>query len=169
MIRCSRCGESHDIFAIEPSFARPDAYLKIPAEQREACARAGDDWCRLRDPIEDGERFFLRVTLPVEVLGEGRRIRWGVWVEVSQSVYQRSMDLWDEMNQAAEPPLPAVLANQLPDYPSTLGLPGSIRLRGPEMAPHFYLTEGVDHALAREQRSGVYPERIMEWVSRFLH
>jgi hypothetical protein len=169
MIRCSRCGEEHDIFAIEPSFARPDAYLRVPAEERGHRARTGDDWCRLRDPTGEGERFFLRVTLPVEVLGEGRRIHWGVWVEVSQSVYQRSMDLWDEAHQAAEPPLPGNLANQLPDYPPTLGLPGSIRLRGPGMAPHFYLQQDVEHALAHEQRCGVYPERIMEWVARFLH
>jgi hypothetical protein len=169
MIRCSRCGEAHDIFAIEPSFARPDAYLRIPPDQREERARAGDDWCRLRAPAEDDERFFLRVTLPVEVLGEGRRIHWGVWVEVNQSVYQRSMDLWDDTNQAAEAPLPGVLANQLPDYPSTLGLPGVIRLRGPGMAPHFYLQQDVEHALAHEQRGGVYPERIMEWVARFIH
>ena len=34
MIRCSQCGEEHDIFSIEPRYGRPDAYLQIPAEER---------------------------------------------------------------------------------------------------------------------------------------
>lgn len=169
MIRCSRCGEAHDIFSIEPRFGRPDAYLRIPLEERMHRTRCGDDWCRLRDPVGDHEQFFLRVTLPVEVLGENRQLHWGVWVEVSELVYQRVMDLWDEAGQASEPPLPGVLANELPDYPSTLGLAGSIHLRGPSTAPNFHLQSGVDHPLVQEQRSGVYPERVMEWVSRFIH
>jgi hypothetical protein len=169
VIRCSQCGEEHDIFSIEPRYARPDEYLRIPVEEREHRTRCGNDWCRLRDADGDNEQFFLRVTLPVEVLGEGRRLHWGIWVEVSQIVYQRVMDLWDEPDQASEPPLQGRLANQLPDYPSTLGLPGWIRLIGPGTAPNLHLQLELDHPLAREQRSGVYPERVMEWVGRFLH
>jgi hypothetical protein len=169
MIRCSQCGEEHDIFGIEPRYGRPDAYLRVPIDEREFRTRCGDDWCRLRDRAGNQEQFYLRVTLPVEVLGERRQLHWGVWVEVTQSVYERVMDLWDDTNQAAEPPLPGTLANELPDYPSTLGLRGSIQLSGPSTAPRFFLEKQMDHLLAREQRSGVYPERALEWVSRFVH
>ena len=93
----------------------------------------------------------------------------GVWAEVSQPVYQRVMDLWDEAGQAEEPPLAGRLANELPDYPSTLGLPGSIHLLGPSTAPEFRFPGELDHPLAREQQSGVYPERALEWVARFVH
>ena len=169
MIRCSQCGEEHDIFSIEPRFGRPEAYLRIPVGEREFRTRCGDDWCRLREPDGNRERFFLRVTLPVEVLGESRQLHWGVWVEVTELVYQRVMDLWDDTAQAAEPPLPGTLANQLPNYPSTLGLGGSIHLSRPSTAPSFWLEKELDHPLAREQRSGVYAERALEWVSRFMH
>jgi hypothetical protein len=169
MIRCSQCGEEHDIFSIEPRYGRPDAYLQIPADERDLRTRCGDDWCRLRDRSGTLEQFFLRVRMPVEVLGEGRQLHWGVWAEVTQHVYQRILDLWDETDQAAEPPLPGRLANALPNYPSTLGLEGSIHLSGPTTAPSFRLAGDLDHPFAREQRSGVYPERALEWVSRFLH
>jgi hypothetical protein len=169
MIRCSMCGQEHDIFSIEPRYARPDAYLEIPAGEREDRTRSGEDWCRLRDGLGENEQFFLRVTLAFEVLGEGRRLHWGVWAEVSDVVYARVMDLWDEENQAAEPPLPGLLANELPGYPSTLGLSGWVRLSAPRTAPQFVLKPGLQHPLAAEQRSGVHPERALEWVSRFMH
>jgi hypothetical protein len=106
MVRCSQCGEEHDIFSIQPRFGRPDGYLRIPVNEREFRTRCGDDWCRLRDPDGNEEQFFLRVTLPVEVLGENRRIHWGVWVEVSQVVYQRVMDLWESRVRPPSPRFP---------------------------------------------------------------
>jgi hypothetical protein len=169
MIRCSQCGQEHDIFSIEPRYGRPDAYLRIPAEERELRAHCGNDWCRLRDQAGHQKQWFLRATLPVEVLGENRRLHWGVWVEVSQQVYERVMELWDDPAQAEEPPLPGTLANEMPDYPSTLGLEGTIHLNGPSIAPSFWLKKELGHPLVREQWNGVYPERALEWVSRFMH
>jgi len=169
LIRCSQCGDEHDIFAIEPRYARPDAFVHIPREERDSRTHAGDDWCRLRDAAGQNQQWFLRVTLPFEVLGERRQIHWGVWVEVSEAVYARVMELWDEENQATEPPLPAAMANELPGYPSTLGLQGTVQLQGRSTAPQFFLAAELKHPLAAEQRSGVYPERALEWVSRFIH
>jgi hypothetical protein len=169
LIRCSQCGEEHDVFGIEPRYARPDAFVRIPPEERDSRTRAGDDWCRLRDASGQNHQWFLRVTLPFEVRGEGRLLNWGVWVEVSETVYARVMQLWEKENQANEPPLPAAMANELPGYPSTLGLQGTMRLQGRNTAPRFFLQPGLQHPLAAEQRSGIYPERALEWVSRFLH
>ena len=169
MIRCSLCGAEHDLFSIEPRYARPDAYLRVPAEERDQRARCGDDWCRLRGRDAEQQQYFLRVTLPVQVLGETRQIHWGVWVEVTRPHYERVMELWDDPVQDREPPIFATLANALPGYPSTLHLPGTIQLIGPSRAPQFQLSASLDHPLAQEQRSGVYPERALEWVARFLH
>ncbi len=157
------------MFAIQPRFGWPDDYVDIPSEEREARSRCGDDWCRLRDAAGGNERFFVRAVLPFRILGEERELCWGVWTEVSASTYGRVMELWHEPGQAAEPPLPGTLANELPDYPPTVGLPGAIHLRAPDVAPRFLLAPGLDHVLAAEQRSGVYPERALEWVSRFMH
>ncbi|HET6796102.1 MAG TPA: DUF2199 domain-containing protein [Gemmatimonadales bacterium] len=169
MVRCSQCGQEHDLFSIEPRYARPDAYLQVPSQLRDHRTRCGDDWCRLRGENAHQEQYFLRATLPVQVLGEGRQLHWGVWVEVDRPDYERVMELWDDPAQEQEPPIAARLANALPNYPSTLQLPGTIQLIGPSQAPQFRLATSLDHPLAREQRTGVYPERALEWVSRFLH
>ncbi len=169
MVRCSRCGKEHDIFEIEPRFARPDAYLAVPSDERAARTRCGDDWCRIQGADGEGDRFFLRVVMPFEVRGESRHVSWGIWVEVSEAVYRRVQDLWDDPHQASEPLLPGSVANQLESYPPTLGLSGGIQLVGPARAPRFVLAPEQEHPLVVEQRTGVYPERALEWVSRFLH
>jgi hypothetical protein len=78
-------------------------FVRIPLEEREARTQAGDDWCRLRDAAGLNQQWFLRVTLPFEVLGERRQLQWGVWVEVSEPVYARVMKLWEEENRPPSP------------------------------------------------------------------
>ena len=33
-IRCATCGEEHDLSDMEPTFARPDALIAVPVEER---------------------------------------------------------------------------------------------------------------------------------------
>ncbi|HEU5169016.1 MAG TPA: DUF2199 domain-containing protein [Gemmatimonadales bacterium] len=169
MVRCAQCGEDHDIFSIQPRFRHPDAYAEVPAHERAIRTATGSDWCRIRAHEGDIGRFFLRVVLPVRVRGEARDVCWSVWIEVEESVYRRVQDLWADAAQSEEPPLPGVMANALPGYPPTLGLPGRFQLVGPQEAPRFALAPGLDHPLAAEQRDGVYPERALEWVAGLLH
>ena len=168
-VYCARCGEEHDLSEIEPRFMRPDAYLAVPAEERERRTAAGDDWCRIRSADDSERRYFLRVLLPVPVRGEALPRRWGTWVEVSSEAYERASELWDDPAQVDEPPFPGRLANAFPGYPPTLGLPGRVQLTGPATAPTFVLDPEVVHPLATEQREGVYPERVLEWLSVYLH
>ena len=168
-VYCARCGEEHDLSDLEPRFRRPDAYLAVPQDERERRAAAGDDWCRLRSADGSRHEYFLRVLLPIPIRGETQPRRWGIWVEVSEGAYDRANELWDDPAQAAEPPFPGRLANTLPGYPPTLGLPGYVQLTGPASAPTFSLDPEVVHPLATEQREGVYPERVLEWLSVYLH
>jgi hypothetical protein len=168
MIRCQQCGAYHDVFEIQPRFGFPEAYLEVPANERERYTRSGSDWCVLRDDTSR-DRYFLRATLPFVVHGEPRPYSWGIWVEVDKAGYDRASELWDLTPDASEPPIPAVVANRLPAYPETMGLPGFLHLAPAGVAPNFVLDPSVDHPLANEQRAGVHPERALEWASPFLH
>ena len=64
---------------------------------------------------------------------------------------------------------PAVLANTCPGYPETEGLPGMVQLISPNTIPAFHFLDEVKHPLAEEQRQGVEPERVMEWLMPWLH
>jgi len=96
-------------------------------------------------------------------------MRLGVWAEVSESAFTRTRELWDDPAQYDEPPFTATLANALTCYASTLGLPGAVTLSGPAIIPTFTLADKLDHPLAREQRDGVHPERVVEWLFAHLH
>jgi hypothetical protein len=168
-VRCATCGEEADLLAMEPSYDRPDAYFEVPKRQREYLTNFSKDDGRIRNAEDTERRHFLRVLLSIPIRGDQRDIAWGVWVELSAADWERAYDLWDDPDQANEPPFPATLANALKGYEGTLGLPGRVRLTGPTTAPLFELDENVDHPLAREQREGVFAERVVEWISAHHH
>jgi hypothetical protein len=167
-VLCSSCGIEHDLSDLEPSFERPDAYFEIPCEERAARSWNADTMCVLHDP-DAPDRHFLRVVLPIPVRGEERWFCWGVWVEVTEADLTTVYDHWNDPDQANRPPFPARLANGLLDMPPTLGLEGSVRLTSPTTVPSFALAPECDHPLAVDQREGVYPERLLEWLAPVLH
>ncbi len=168
-VRCAICGEESDLLAMEPSYGRPDAYFKVPKRQREYLTNFSKDDGRIRNADDTERRHFLRVLLSIPIRGGDRDVAWGVWVEVSGADWERAYELWDDPDQAKAPPFPATLANALKGYEGTLGLPGRVQLTDPATAPLFELDASLDHPLAREQREGVCPERVVEWVSAHHH
>ena len=168
-VRCATCGVEHDLSDLEPGYRWPDAYLAVPPGERQFRTTGGRDHCGVRDAADTERRYFLRVRLLVPVRGHATPCGWGVWVEVSESAFARTRALWYDPEQDREPPFPGYLANSFMDYPPTLGLPGSVQLTGPKTVPTFALAPDLDHPLAREQRTGVYPERVVEWLTRQLH
>src|SRR6185437_9255798 len=162
---CPRCGAAHDLSEMEPRYRWPDAYLAVPPDERDFRTIGGKDDRRVRDAGDTRRQHFLRVLLPIPVRGEARPCNWGVWVEVVEHAFVRVQDLWDDPEQAREPSFPAVLANELKSYQGTRGLAGMAQLTGPTSVPTFTLLPGIQHPLAREQREGVYPERVLEWLA----
>lgn len=168
-VRCGTCGGEHDLSEMEPSYTYPDAYLAVPPDERAERATVGTDECRLVEGPDTDPRYFLRVLLPMPVRGEEEECSWGVWAEVSERAFERTRELWDDPAQYDEPPFTATLANALTGYSATLGLPGAITLSGPAIIPTFILADELEHPLAHEQRTGVHPERVVEWLFAHLH
>lgn len=168
-VRCATCGEEKDLLAMEPCYSRPDAYFQIREAEREHLTNFSDDDGRIRTADGSQFRHFLRVLLSVPIRGTKKDCAWGVWVEVSGADWERTYELWDDPEQGKQPPFPARLANELRGYEGTVGLPGQVRLTAPNESPVFELDPDVDHPLAREQRDGVTPERVTEWVTAHHH
>jgi hypothetical protein len=168
-VHCPTCGGRHDLAHLEPSFSRPDAFIQIPSERRTGRAPDNDEGCILVS--EDGKTltYYVRTVLRIPVHGELNPIGWGVWAEVDHGSYMTIVTHVDDPDQAALGPFPGTLANRLPHYPDTLGLPGSIRLTGPVTRPEFSLAPGSEHPFAREATVGVVPERALEWRLWSIH
>ncbi len=167
-VRCSRCGKEHDLSGIEPAFARPDEFFTVPDSERGRRISGSDDACLITSP--DGQRLscFIRTVLEVPIRGEGTTIGWGLWVEVTPEVYRRVGALWEDANQDKEPPFPCTLANDLPNYPTTRGLPGAMQLTGQHTRPTLTLAPGSGHQFAVESHAGVPFEQALEWRSWFV-
>jgi hypothetical protein len=164
MRRCAKCGAEHEL--LDPTFRRPEAYLRLSREVRDAHARADDDLCRIAPP-GDEPRFFVRGVLPVSVAGHPAGVSWGVWAEVSEASFARILELWSDADQSSEPPMQGELANVIPAYPDTLGLPLSIHLVGPTSRPEFCFEASAEHPFVSECRAGVDAHRAAEWNELF--
>jgi hypothetical protein len=166
MRRCSTCGAEHEL--LDPTFKRPEPYLRLARDLRDSHAKADDDLCRISPP-GDEPRFFVRGVLPVSVTGHADGVWWGVWAEVSEASFARILALWSDADQDAEPPMRGALANAIPSYPDTLGLPLSIQLIGPTSRPQFRFEAGAEHPFVSECRAGVDAHRAAEWNELFEH
>ena len=160
MRRCSKCGAEHEL--LDPTFRRPEAYVLLSADSQAHHAKADDDLCRITLPGKPA-RFFVRGVLPVTVRDRPDDIWWGLWAEVPEPAFRRILELWSAPDQASEPAIEAALANVIPSYPDTLGLPLIVRLTGPTSRPELRFAPDVDHPFVRECISGVDTHRASGW------
>jgi hypothetical protein len=163
LVRCPKCGEEHDLWESEVGFELPDKVFALSQADRQQRAKATSDLCVL-----DGREHFIRVVLLVPVRGEGRAFGWGVWAKVSPEAYAHYRQSWNDPEQGSAPPFPGELANALPACGAEVGLPVQVQLQSPKDRPTVTVAD-PGHPLARAQQSGVYPERVLEWISEYLH
>ena len=168
-VRCAQCGEEHDLSDIEPSFDRPHAYFEIASKDRGARTWNTEGLCVLWEHEAEPRRHFIRALLAVPIRGEEDDICWGLWVEVDEASFELVHDRWEDPEQVSVPPFTGALANQLPGFPNTLGLKGTVQLVGPSSYPRFRLDPATKHPLEREQREGVLLERALEWRAAAFH
>lgn len=172
-ILCASCGQEHDLSELEPSFDRPDAYFDVPEQDRATRTLNTKGLCAIRGTDAEPQRYFVRVVLPVPLRGETRPFCWGTWVEADEQDFVTVGDNWEHPEQASLSPFRGTLANEIPcmpdGAPSTLGLSGTVRFIGPHQFPEFTLDASLEHPFAVEQRTGIFPERLLEYLSPVLH
>jgi hypothetical protein len=152
---CSICGKEHEGLTTDWGYQLPDVVWAVPAEERSAAARYGDDLCQF------GDRCFIRCVLPVRFLETEGEFGWGAWAEVERSTFNRYVELFDN-NGSAEPRHAGTLANALPVYGDSLDASVLIQFGEPTKRPTLHLLNGDDSLLAREQRCGIDNARYHE-------
>lgn len=155
LTRCQQCGREHNDINTQIGFGKLDAYFEVPESEREKRVFVNSDVCDI-----DRERFFVRGVLQVPVHGHDH-FGWGIWVEMKPSDFIRYLELYEDPDQANEPPFHGQIATAIPAYrETTLGIPVVVQLTGPTARPLLFIQNGVDHLLAREQSSGVDVDRL---------
>jgi hypothetical protein len=158
---CHECGEEHPVEELELIFRRPDVVAELDEEERGRSVQENADLC-----ILEGKQFFIRAILPLAVTGRNRPYNIGIWVAVTQASFERVYELWDEPSQGDEPPFSAVVANEIPTLPTTIGLEAMLCLTGTATRPEVVLCQ-AGHPLVAEQANGIAPHRAHEYSSLF--
>jgi hypothetical protein len=158
---CSKCGEDHPMEEMELTFRRPDDAAKLSAEDRARLLQENADLC-----IIEGKRFFIRGVLPLPVESRNSPYCIGLWVEVSQTTFERVYALWESDDQLKEPPFAANIANEIPTSPDSLGHEAELRLAGPTVRPNVFLKTS-NHPLYMEQAGGIDVHRVSEYTALF--
>lgn len=158
---CSKCGEDHPLEEMELTFRRPDDAAKLSPEDRDRLLQENDDLC-----IIEGKRFFIRGLLPLPVNSREHPYCIGLWVEVSQSSFERIYELWDSAGQLNEPAFAARIANEVPTAMGSIGLDAELRLTGPTTRPDVFV-KSRNHPLFLEQTAGIDAHRVSEYTALF--
>jgi hypothetical protein len=165
-MKCATCGEEHDL--LEPSFRRPEAVVSLSTEERAERVKENDDLCAIWAASEsERHRYFVRCLLKVRLLDAEDDTAWGLWAEVEEADFHRILGRWSDPDVAAMPPIEAALANRVPNYPDTIGLPVMLRLTGPTTRPELTFEPSSIHPFALECGEGVCTHRVMEWLAGF--
>jgi len=152
---CPTCGETHDGLPTDHGWKLPDVVWAIPEDERSNQAKFNSDLCQL------GNRFFIRCLLTLPFNEQPDCYGWGVWVEVSEQDFHRYVELYDK-DGSREPVVLGTIANVMPGYPPTLGVPVTVQFQGSTSRPTVHMPSGSKHPLAAEQSTGIDNRRYHE-------
>lgn len=170
---------------IEPVFGLPD---RIRAVHPSLCARLGSpgrvreratallsaDVCVLRGTPDTEPVYYLRVVVPVPVIGRpGRPCNWGAWAELPVAVITACALQGTDSAVALEPSYAGRLANDIGLRVGQAPLLGAAVTVEPQddvtRRWTATLADDVDHPFADDQRQGVTRERVAEWTRPWHH
>ena len=160
-VACPCCGKPVSTEDIELAFHRPDAIAALTQAEQEARCKQDDDLCAL-----DGERFFVRGTIPLPVAGSASTYAIGAWAEIAEADFRKILSLWIDENQAEEPAISGSLANDVPSTTNSAGCDLAIRLTGPTTRPHFFIADDAC-SIFSEQKSGIPLHRAGQYSDLF--
>lgn len=161
--RCRCCGEEHPGPPLSWAVEAPDEWSALTPSQRRSKGDLSSDQC-----IIDPDRFFIRGSLELPVVGGVAPFVWDVWVSLSETNFKRASGRWHDPNRTEESPYFGWLCNSLPGYPETLSLKTNVHTRSVGVRPLIEL-EPTEHPLAVEQRDGITMARVIEIAEIALH
>lgn len=158
---CGHCGRGHE--------GLPFSYgVDAPAYWREEFTDDPNSMLSDEQCIIHAEHFFVRARIVIPVSDSDTEFDWGVWVSLSATNFQRTLDLWTTPGRESEPPYFGWLSTALPYEPSTINLKTHVHTQPVGRRPLVEL-EHTDHPLAVEQHHGITLARVQQIAEHMLH
>jgi hypothetical protein len=158
---CACCGDTHRDVPFAWHVPAP-AQWSERYEGREDCVLDAE-LCMIEE-----RDFFVRGIVEIPVVDAGEAFHWGVWVSLSESNFDRTVELWEREGRESEPAMFGWLSVELPGYqPSTINLKTNVHTQPVGNRPLVEL-EPTDHPLAVEQREGITLARVHELAALMM-
>ena len=129
----------------------------IPEAERSSKAKFNSDLCQMDD------RFFIRCLLKIPFNEQAGYFGWGIWIEVAASDFHHYIELYDK-DGSGEPAIHGAIANEIPAYPFTLGIPVLVQFQDSNSRPAVQFPATADHPLATELAHGLDNARYHELI-----
>ncbi len=160
---CSKCGVYHKEIPMCYGSDAPYSYYLIPEDERQIRCTLSGDQC-----IIDSKFYFIRGGIELSIEKSSDNFRWDIWVSVSEEVFKRMTEIWEDENRVLEKPYIGKIASQLEPYPTTLDLPVMIINQKVGCAPKIEILE-CNHPLYLEQENGINMERVISFAKEILY
>lgn len=162
---CRSCGQRHAIpFAWH--LETPDTWRALPDDARRR-SYLDSDFCRIVQPGETS--FFIRGIIRIHIHDRPEHFELGVWSSLSETNWNRSIELLETPGREGEPPYFGWLSNEIaPLYQGTTELKLNVHTSPIGERPWIEV-EPTDHPLAVDQREGISFERVHEIARLLLH
>lgn len=134
----------------------------VPEAEYKARVEENADQC-----IIDGEHFFVRGHIEINLTDSSDIFIWSVWVSLSEASFEQMSKNWDEEGRENSEPYFGWLMTSLPCYPNTQHLKTSVQTQPIGVVPIVTL-ESSDHPLSLEQQSGISMNRVHEIVHKVM-
>lgn len=153
--KCSKCDEIHKGV---PGFGTraPIYYFGIPEDEREARVELSSDTC-----VIDQKEFFVRGCLELPVESTSEPFIFGAWISLSESGFQRFLELMDVEDRENEPPMVGWFSSWFWQYEETERLVARILFRNNGTRPLIEL-KPIDHPLVIAQRDGLTRQEVVD-------
>lgn len=165
---CRACGHDHPGPPLAYSSLAPGRWYELDAATRGASTVDGE-LCVIENP--SGERdFYMRANLaiPVNDGDSGDVLVFSIWVFLPSAAMQIVLERWLEPARVTDPAYVGTLANDLPGYPPTLGLPIEVHTLEPGSRSRAVLPPS-DHALAIDHWEGIDRDRVQALAELLAH
>ena len=157
LVKCPCCEKMVLANNIELTYRLPDAIASMSKEDIDSRCKYTNDYV-----VCDNEYFYLRCILPLPVHDTGRDYCLGVWAQISPNSFNKVWELWDDPNQANEPPMKGLLANSVHLNTGVEDTEITVQLTGPTSRPSVTIQD-KNCSLYQEQLCGITIHRASEY------